>query len=111
MSVIVQVKHGDDRSVIARTELALHDAGDGLVCESLARKHQVEAPADVALPHVPPRRPPGEELGILRLHLPVNIDQPVADDLLEKRPFIGALTDDVRLALLRDARPCQFAQH
>ena len=31
-----------------------------------AREHVVEAPADVALPHVPPRRPPGEQPVVVR---------------------------------------------
>src|SRR5678815_1758736 len=87
--------------MIARAELAPDHARHRPVGNRLAGEHHIETPSDVALLHVPPRRPPREEIGILGLHPAVYIDEPMADDLLEQRSLLGPLTDAVRLSLLR----------
>src|SRR3954462_3208662 len=75
---------GDHRGVIARTDLALDGAGGDLLEERAAGEHVVEAPADVPLPHVAPRRPPREHLVVVRRERPAAVDeQAAADDALE----------------------------
>src|SRR5687768_2184381 len=48
----------DDRRVIAVSDVFLDDAAPDGVEDALAREDVVEAPADVALAHVAPWRPP-----------------------------------------------------
>src|SRR2546421_12088022 len=91
----------DHWPVIARPELTPHHARHRAVGNRTAREYHIEAPADVALLHVPPRRPPREEIGILRLHLAMHVYEAMTDDLLEKRSFLRPLTDAIRLSLFR----------
>ncbi len=49
---------------------------------------------------VPPGRPPGEQLRVVRVQRPVNVDQSLADDPLEDRALLRPLPDACRLALL-----------
>ena len=54
-------------------------------------QHVVDAPADVALLHVAPRRPPGEQLVVVRVERPADVDQAARDDALEQRALLGPL--------------------
>src|SRR4029453_13873265 len=95
------VKHRNHRPVVARAELALHDARRCSSGEPFTGHHVVESAADVALFEVGPGRPPREEVGGGGIQLTVHIDEAMAEDLLDERAFIGALTDDSRFSLLR----------
>src|SRR4030095_8393304 len=55
---------------------------------------------DIASLHIPPRRPPREEVGVARIERAVHIDEPVAQDGLYARALVGALANDAWLALL-----------
>src|SRR5262249_59516777 len=73
----------------------------GRAREAVAREHVVEPPSDVALSHVAPRRPPREELIVVRIERPPDVDQPsLGEDPLEELPLLRPLAYDVRLALL-----------
>jgi len=67
----------------------------------VAGEDVVEPPADIALLHIAPRRPPGEERIVARFEGALRVHQTVADDPLEERPFLRELPDRARLALLR----------
>ena len=64
-------------------------------------KHVVEAPADVALPHVAPRRPPREQAVVVGIERAADVDEPAAEDPLDQRALLGQLADGARLPLLR----------
>src|SRR3990172_8733079 len=61
------VEGRDDRRVVARAHLLQHHARPRWFGERLAGQDVVDPPADVALPHLTPGRPPGEETVVLRL--------------------------------------------
>src|SRR5688572_10797005 len=58
--------------VVARAQLAMDRGGDRFLGQRPARHQVVDPPADVALAEVPPRRPPGEELVVLRIERPAD---------------------------------------
>src|SRR5687768_800307 len=87
----VDVEHGHQGSVIAAAELAEHLARDRMLGELGAREHVVQAPADVALALVAPRRPPGEQLVVVGPELARQVDEPAADQALELRALLGRL--------------------
>src|SRR4051812_23661625 len=88
---------GEHRRMVTRADLALHGAALDLVEDRARHQQVVQAPADVPLPHVPPRRPPGEHLIVLRFQGAPGVDQAVADDPLELRALLRKLADDARL--------------
>src|SRR5258706_15671394 len=61
----------------------------------------VEAPADIALAHVAPWRPPREQVWIFRIERAAHVDKMRAEQRLEKLALIGALSDDAGFALAR----------
>src|SRR4028118_2131079 len=75
-------------------------AGGGGGGEGLAGEDVVDPPADVALAHVAPRRPPGEQAVVVRLERTADVDQPLSQDLVEEVPLVRALADDAGPALL-----------
>src|SRR5687768_12050231 len=91
---------GQDRCVIARPQILLDHAAADRVEDPLTRQDVVEAPADVALAHVAPWRPPREELIVVGLEGAAGVDQTVADYSFEQRTLLRELPDDARLALL-----------
>src|SRR5207249_9965412 len=60
----------------------------------------VEPPADVALPQVPPRCPPGDQLVVVGMEGTADIDEIVGEDGFEKRSFLRELTKRPWFALL-----------
>src|SRR5690606_21564896 len=91
----------DDRSVIARAELAARFGATGPIGQRAARQDVVDAPPDVALPEVAPRRPPGEQLVVVGIERPSDVDQPFIEERREPLAFFGTRTNLVRLPLLR----------
>src|SRR6478735_5106768 len=87
--------------VIARSDIGEYDALGDAIRDRARREDVIDAPADVALAHVPPRRPPGEELRIGGLARPPHVDEMLAEKPVEELPFLRALPDDARLALAR----------
>ena len=69
--------------------------------ERLAGEHVVEPPADVALAHVAPRRPPREQAVVVGIERAADVDQAAAEDPLDQRALLRQLADRARLALLR----------
>src|ERR1043165_2164705 len=89
------------RRVIARADLAVGRTRRRALGERLAGEHVVEAPADVSLPHVAPRRPPAEVVLVVRIELAPDIrEPPLAQELFEHLPLLGQLADGSRLPLL-----------
>src|SRR2546430_16416630 len=88
-----------DRGVITRSHVRLHDAALRPIRQGLRREHIVETPPDVAGPQISPRRPPREQIRIVRIERASDIDEMAAEQRLEQRAFLGALADRVRLAL------------
>src|SRR5262245_19764777 len=90
----------DDRGVVAGADVGPHRAGGRPARERLARQDVVDAPSDVALAEVAPRRPPREEAVVGRVQRAAEVHQAVGQDPLEDRAFVLALPDGARLALL-----------
>ena len=96
-----RIEGGDHRRVVAGADVLLHRARDGARREAGAGEHVVEPPADVALPHVPPGRPPREQAVVVRIERAADVDEAAADDPLEQRALLRQLADRARLSLLR----------
>src|SRR3954470_2154694 len=89
------------RSVIARADLLLHRTARHPRGERLAREHVIEPPPDVALAHVAPRRPPGEQPIIVRIDRAADVDQAARQHALDDRALLRQLADCPWLALFR----------
>src|SRR5712692_6558453 len=87
--------------MVAGPEVGEDDAARRALGDRRRGEDVVEAPADVALAQVAPRRPPGEEVRIVRVEGAADVDQMPAQQLLEELALFLALPDDARLALLR----------
>src|SRR5712671_516687 len=72
-----------DRRVVARTDLGLHRAARGPHRTRLAGQDVVEPPADVALPHVAPGRPPAEESIVAGIEGAPKIHESAAEDAFD----------------------------
>src|SRR5204862_473075 len=95
------IEAGDHGCVIAGADVAQHRAGARLLGDPRAREHIVEAPADVPLSHVAPRRPPREESVVIWSERPADVDQATPEQAREELALLRSLADEVRLALLR----------
>src|SRR3989449_2004129 len=87
--------------MVARAELAEAAARSCFFRERGAGENVVDAPADVPLAQVAPRRPPGEEAVVVRGELPAEVDQPAREELREQLAFERSGSDLVLLAQLR----------
>src|SRR5690348_13009832 len=87
--------------MVARAHLREHLARRRAFRHALRGEDVIQAPADVAGPHVAPGRPPGEEVVVRRIGRAAHIDEVLAEEPLEKVALLGALADDARLALAR----------
>ena len=76
---------GDHRRVIARADVAVRRRSARLVDERAVRGDVVEAPADVALAHVAPRRPPREQPIVVGIDVAADVDEAVREQLLDQR--------------------------
>ena len=72
-----------------------------LVRNPLAGENVVEPPADVALTHVAPGRPPGEQVVVVRVERAPDVHQTPADEALDEGALFRQLPDGARLAFLR----------
>src|SRR5436305_3006529 len=73
LQLFCEARH--DRRVIARAHFLLHRTRRRPCGERFARKDMIEAPADVALAHLPPRRPPGEHPVVVRIQRASDVDE------------------------------------
>ena len=89
------------RCVIARSYVGKNCAACCARGDRFRRKDVVDSPADVALAHVAPGRPPGEHTCVVRVERAADIDRVPIEQFLEERPLLGALPDDTRLSLTR----------
>src|SRR5688572_4952577 len=87
--------------MVARAEVALHDARLRAFGHAGRGKDVVEAPSDVALAHVAPRRPPGEEAGVVRVELAPDIDEVLAQQFCKQLTLFAPLSHELRVALAR----------
>ena len=69
--------------MIARPELAQHDAAARAGGHAGRGEDVVQPPADVALAQVAPRRPPGEQVRVVGVERAPHIDERAAEQLLE----------------------------
>src|SRR5437773_4157495 len=99
--VSLVAERGDDRPVVAGAEFAQNRAGESRPREVFGREHVVEAPADVSLAEISPGRPPGEEIVVLGIEAPADVDQSAAEDALEEIALLRTLADRVWLPFLR----------
>ena len=67
--------------------------------QSGAREDVIQAPSHVALPHVPPRRPPREEIVVVGIQRAAEIHEAPADELVHQRALFRELADGQGLAL------------
>ena len=74
---------------------------DARAASAGARQHVIDPPANVTLPKVPPRRPPGEELVVVGVERAADIDQPGVEQPREQRALLRPRADLIRLAFLR----------
>jgi hypothetical protein len=65
------------------------------------REYVVETPADVALAHIPPRRPPGEQPRVVGIERSSDVHQVPAEQILEESALFGPLPDQPGLPLAR----------
>src|SRR5574338_1053820 len=94
------IEHSKKRRVVARAVLALGLEGAHAFGERRAGQNVVDPPPDVALPQVPPWRPPGEELGVVRIQLARDVHESLREDAFEQRALLRQLADRARLAFL-----------
>ena len=90
-----------DRSCRSRVQ---HGAASPAIDDRLAREDVVEPPADVALPHVPPRRPPGEQSVVVGIERAADVDQAAADDAARSARAPRAAGRSPAACALSDAR-------
>src|SRR5688500_3371764 len=88
------------RRVVAGADLRQHLAGCSARRDRRGGEHVVEAPADVALAHVAPGRPPREHIRVVRIQLAANVDQ-IFKQRCKQLALLSRLADDSRLALAR----------
>ena len=82
----------DDGAVIASRDVLSDVAGLHRLRELLAGEDEVNSPADVLLPQVSPRRPPGEDAINARMGAH-EIDEAMIDRATKERTLIRSLTD------------------
>src|SRR5262245_42958863 len=87
--------------MVARPEVGEDDAARRLLRDRGRGEYVVDAPADVPLAQVAPRRPPREESRVVRIERPADVDQAGTEKRREQLALLGALADDLRLALAR----------
>src|SRR2546427_4020015 len=96
--------------MVARAELAEAAARSCFFRERGAGENVVDAPADVPLAQVAPRRPPGEEAVVGRGELPAEVDQPAREELREQLAFGRGGSGPVLLAQ-RSGHVALLARH
>src|SRR4029453_17713513 len=69
------------------------------LCDRARGENVVDPPADIALAHVAPRWPPGEQRSIVGIERARDVNQGIAEQRLEERALFIALTNDAGLAL------------
>src|SRR5712691_2546228 len=89
------------RRVVARADIFLHGAGRRPRGQRLAREHVIEPPADIPLPHVAPRRPPGEQSVVVGIERAADVHEAASDEALDDRALLRQLADRARLPFLR----------
>src|SRR5437016_348142 len=87
--------------MIAGPDFPIDRALSRLRRQRFACQNIIEPPADIALTHPPPRRPPGEKIFVIRIERAPNVHQPLRQKPLEYFPLIGPLADQIRISLLR----------
>src|SRR5262245_8288918 len=113
---ITSIENCHHRRVVAGSHVFLHRTRRRACGQRFARHHVVEAPADVALAHVAPRRPPGEQAVVVGIKRPSEVDETAAQDAFDERALLGKLADGARLSFLRmdvalGARHVHVAHH
>ena len=87
--------------MVAGADVGKDSAAGRALGNRARRKDVVDAPADVPLPHVAPRRPPGEQARIVGVERARDVDQGVAEQPIEKLALLQPLPDYAWLALPR----------
>src|SRR3954468_14222714 len=87
--------------MVAGPEVRQHLAALRRCRDWLRSEHVVQPPADIAPAHLAPRRPPGEEPGVVRVERAADVGEPRGKERLEKLALLGALADDAGLPLAR----------
>src|SRR4029077_1466905 len=97
---IAWIKNRNHRRMIAGSHLAI-DRALRRCCRQRFTGHDViETPADIALAHFSPWRPPREKILVVRIEGAPDINKTLRQDALEHFPFLRPLADERRVALL-----------
>src|SRR6266699_3603797 len=81
----------DDRCVVAGPDVRLHDTARRPGGDDRRDEEIIETPADVARAQIAPRRPPGEQILIVRIELAAHVHELGAEQGLEQSALLGAL--------------------
>src|SRR5207247_9763825 len=87
--------------MIAGPDFPIDRALSRLRRQRFACQNIIEPPADIALTHPPPRRPPGEKIFVIRIERASNVHEPLRQKPREYFPLIGPLANQIRISLLR----------
>src|SRR4029077_1870458 len=87
--------------MVARSNLAIDCALRRLRSQRFSRQNVIKPPTDIALAHVAPRCPPGEQIFIIGVQRTPNIYETLRQDPLEHLPLLRPLPHERGIALLR----------
>src|SRR5690242_6283588 len=85
--------------MITRSNLTIDRALRRL--QRFTRQNVIEPPADIALTHVTPRCPPGEQIFVIGVQRTPNIYKTLRQDPLEHLPLLRSLPHECGITLLR----------
>src|SRR3970282_2537591 len=86
--------------MIAGSAFAVGRAPGGFRRQWFARQDVVEAPTDIALAQLAPGCPPREQIVVVRIERPADVDEALCQDTGKRFSFLRPLADQVRIALL-----------
>src|SRR5712692_3039093 len=86
--------------MITRSHVGKNDTAGRAGSDAARGENVVDAPADIALAHVAPGRPPCVQVRVVGLERAAHIDEVPAEKLVEKLSLLRPLPDDVSLSLL-----------
>src|SRR5437763_1455468 len=87
--------------MIARADVAQDGATFDAWSDRRRGEDVIDPPSDVALAHVAPRRPPGEQVLFVGRQRAADVDQMLTKQLCEELALLRSLADDIGFAFAR----------
>src|SRR6185503_7151851 len=84
--------------MVTGSNLCQHYALRSAICNGWAGQNVIQPPSDIALSHVAPGRPPGEQIGIVRVELAANVHKMLPEQGLKQGALLLPLANDAGLA-------------